>query len=243
MLIEDKILAILLDGIVCQVHIQVVKVGVLGTHVFLCSKTCQTLLIHVDTKWIHSIDKGIDTQIKLQTVNKVRFVKVPLRHVLVTLLQVHVLEAPNEENAFALAKVYGLYNESLVILFLIELLSEVIHFLGEDPCLGKEIVLSREGLMHPHKVATKVVFPSQLVHPREVVNALVWLQLCQLFSSRACRVVPIYIPIAIFIVHHLEPKLAEGLPNNYVPTLGGAQVELCLLLFPFLCSCRGVTTL
>lgn len=45
---------------------------------------------------------------------------------------------------------HGLDYEGLIVLFLIKLLSEIVHLLGEDPGLREEIVLVGEHLRHPH---------------------------------------------------------------------------------------------
>jgi len=53
-----------------------------------------------------------------------------------------------------------LYNKGFIIFLFVELLSEIIHFLGKNPSFGKEVVLSWKHLMHSHKIFTKIVFSS-----------------------------------------------------------------------------------
>jgi hypothetical protein len=80
--------------------------------------------------------------------------KIPLSDILITLFEVHVFEAADQENTFALAQMHWLDYKSLVVLLLIELLSEIVHFLGQDPGFWEEIVLSGEDLGHSHEIST-----------------------------------------------------------------------------------------
>ena len=76
--------------------------------------------------------------------------QVSLRHILISLFQVHILYPSYKENAFPLAQMHWFDYKSLVVLFLIKLLAKIVHLLREDPCLGEEIVLSGENFGHPH---------------------------------------------------------------------------------------------
>ena len=83
--VKNEVLTILLNRIICQVHIEVVEVAALWPHVFLSGKPCQTLLVNKDTEGIYAINQAINAQIEFKTVDQVRFVEVTLRYVLVTL--------------------------------------------------------------------------------------------------------------------------------------------------------------
>jgi len=103
--------------------------------------------------------------------------QIPLSDILITLFEVHVLEAADQENTLALAQMHWLHYESLVVLLLIELLSEIVHFLRQNPGLREEIVLGREDFGHSHEISTQVVLASQLIHPWVMVDSLVRLEL------------------------------------------------------------------
>ncbi len=45
-LVKDEILAILLDGVVSQMHVKVVEVSSLWTDIFFCCKTSETFLVY-----------------------------------------------------------------------------------------------------------------------------------------------------------------------------------------------------
>jgi hypothetical protein len=86
-------------------------------------------------------------------------VQVSLGHILVTLFQVHILKTSDQKNPLPLAKMNWFYNKCLIILLFIKLRSEVIHLLGQYPCLGEKVVFRRENLMHPHQILAQVIFP------------------------------------------------------------------------------------
>lgn len=66
-------------------HIEVVKVATLWTHVFLSSEPCQAFLVNKNSERIDTINQTINAQIKFKTVNQVRLVEVALCNVLITL--------------------------------------------------------------------------------------------------------------------------------------------------------------
>jgi hypothetical protein len=96
-----------------------------------------------------------------------------LSNVLITLLEIHILKAPDQEDSLALTQMDRLYDKCLIVLFLIELGSEIIHLLGENPGFREKVKLSWEYFVHPHKVSGQVVLPGQLVHPWVMIDALV----------------------------------------------------------------------
>jgi hypothetical protein len=98
--------------------------------------------------------------------------EIPLCNILITLFQVHVLNSPYKKYTFALAQVHWLYNECLIILFLVKLLPKIVHFLGQHPGLRKEIIFVGKNFCHPHEISAKVILASQLIHSRVVINPL-----------------------------------------------------------------------
>lgn len=79
-----------------------------------------------------------------------------MRHILIALLEFHVLEPPDQENAAALAQMHGLHDEYLVALFRLgvgELVFEVVHLRRQDPSLREEVVVVFVELLHAHEVS------------------------------------------------------------------------------------------
>lgn len=63
--IEYKILTVLLYSIVCQMHVEIIKIASLGSYILLCSEAGKTFLIDENSQGVDAIDQGIDSQVKL----------------------------------------------------------------------------------------------------------------------------------------------------------------------------------
>lgn len=205
-LIKLEGIALLLDGIVSQMHEQVIYVlrVLAGWLKFLSGKASEALLIHEHAQRIYSIDEGVDSEVEFQSIDEVGIVQVLLGHVLIALLQLHVLEAAYQENTSPLAQMHWFYNEYFVAVFLglnvSKLVAEVGHLRGQYPSLRKEVVVILEDFLHAAQIPTQVVLPRQLVHPREVVDALVTLKFCELIWQHSLSVIPKDVPISVLIV-------------------------------------------
>ena len=113
------------------------------------------------------------------------------------------------------------------------MIPEVRHLTGENPCLGKEVIVLGEDLFHAHEVAAQVVLARELIHAWEVVYSLVQLQLRKLIGQHALGVVPVYVPVGRLVVGQLVAQLFHGLFNHVVATFGSAKQKvlgLCFLL-------------
>lgn len=93
--------------------------------------------------------------------------------------------------------------EGFIVFLFVKLLSEVVHLLREHPSLRKEVIIVWEYFRHPHEISAKIIFSSQLIHSRVMIDSLMRLQLSQLFWSSTGYVAPIYVPVPILIIHHL----------------------------------------
>jgi hypothetical protein len=67
--------------------------------------------------------------------------------------------------------------EGFIVFLFVKLLSEVVHLLREYPSLRKEVVIVWEYFRHPHEISTKIIFSSQLIHPRIMIDSLMRLKL------------------------------------------------------------------
>jgi membrane-anchored glycerophosphoryl diester phosphodiesterase (GDPDase) len=68
----------LVDRVICQVHVQVVEVGVIWWLIFFCSKSCYPLLMNIDPKRVDPIEQNVDPEVEFEVVDQVRLVDVPL---------------------------------------------------------------------------------------------------------------------------------------------------------------------
>jgi hypothetical protein len=223
-LIKDKVVRVLLDGVVGQVHKEVVEVAVLRSNVLLSRETGEPLLVNEYPQGVNTVDQDIYSEVELQAIDQVGLMEVSLSDVLISLLKVHVLNASDEENPLALAKIDRLHDECLVVLLFVELRPEVVHLLGQNPSLRKEVVVGWENFVHSHKVSTQIVLPGELIHSWVVINSLVRHEFGNLLRRSSIGVVPVDVPIAGFVVEHLVPQLSECLLDNYVSALCGAEI-------------------
>jgi hypothetical protein len=61
-------------------HIQVIHIAIVWWLILFSRKSGEAFFMPVYTQGIHSIEKSINSQVKLQIINEVRFVDVPLDH-------------------------------------------------------------------------------------------------------------------------------------------------------------------
>ena len=73
-------IAVFIDGIVCQMHEEVVHISCCWFSVRLSAEPCHSLLVYVYSKWIHTVKKHINPEIILQVLNEMRVVDVMLDH-------------------------------------------------------------------------------------------------------------------------------------------------------------------
>ena len=120
-------------------------------------------------------------------------------------------------------------NEGFVVFLFVKLLSEVVHLLWEDPGFWKEVIIVWEYFRHPHEISAKIIFSRQLIHPRVMIDSLMRLKLGELLRSGPGYVAPIYVPVAVLIIHHLVSELFQCFAHDYISALRCAQVQKRLL--------------
>ena len=142
---------LLVDGVVGQVHIEVVKVALLRALILLSSEPSKSFSEDKNSQRIDSVDQDVDPHIEFKTVNKVRLMHVPLANVLLASFHVDVVEVSRQIDAPALARSHWFDDESLSLLFG-ELRFEVTCVGRQDPSFGKEVILVEEHFLHPLQV-------------------------------------------------------------------------------------------
>ena len=73
-LIENEVITVFVDRVVCQVHAEVTQVAPHWRLINLCCKTSQPLMVDESPKRVDARDQNIDAQIELQFVYQVRLV-------------------------------------------------------------------------------------------------------------------------------------------------------------------------
>ena len=63
-LVWDEILTFFVDGIISQVHTEIVEITTKRRNVFLGCKSSEAFFVQEYSKWNHRCDQDIDTQVK-----------------------------------------------------------------------------------------------------------------------------------------------------------------------------------
>ena len=129
--------------------------------------------------------------------------QVSLDHIV--LIRVEIFQIPGQKYASALGRSFWLRNESLAVqlaaLFalVLKLFFELTELCWQEPSLRKKLVVLWEDVLHPGQVPRQMVFASQSVHAREVVNALIGLHAVQFVHLHGV-VSPKNVPFVIWIL-------------------------------------------
>ena len=113
------------------------------------------------------------------------------------LIGVYRVDIPCYENALALRHALRLDYEvhlRALLLIIVDLVLQLSHLVGEEPCLGKELVLFRKLLFHFLQISSQIVLPRNLKHARKVINALVRLYLLK-EVERWSHIGPLDVPL------------------------------------------------
>lgn len=100
---------------------------------------------------------------------------------------------------------------------------KICHLRRKDPSLWEKVVVIFVKLFHSHEIAAEVVLAGELIHARDVVYALVRLQLGKLIWEHTLGIVPINIPVSSLIISELIAKHLDRFLNNTVSALTRAE--------------------
>ena len=159
--------------------------------------------MNVNSQWIKTKEKHIDPQIILKPFNQMWRCYVLLcdpSSILITILN-YLFTVSRKKDSLTLCHVIWFYNISLLSLnwsslFIYEVISEITMFWWQHPSFWKKLKLLRVQFCKLHQILGHVVFLSNLVHARKLINFLIWLHLCEKVNSDA-QIVPGYIVILI----------------------------------------------
>ena len=93
-------------SVVSQVHVQVVKIVLVGRPVFARCESAQAFLVEEDAKGVHSTQQHINAQIKLQFVYQEWLMEISLDYVV--LIWIEVFQVSRQENTTTLCCGLGL---------------------------------------------------------------------------------------------------------------------------------------
>lgn len=180
LLIFDIVLTIFIDGIIGQMHKHVLQIASLlpRSDIRDCGKPAQAFIVHVDSERIDPVKQNVNAHVKLEAVDQVGIANVPLGYQV--LVEVHVLVALSQVDAFPLSQVVRLNDERSVTGFrCVELSFELIFFHWQHECLREEVVFIWKNFLHFIQVSTKFAFISHHKDAWELTDSLVGLDFAE----------------------------------------------------------------
>jgi hypothetical protein len=176
-LVLKELVILLVDGVVGQVHVPVVLVDLL--RVGLRGKTGQSLLIDINLHGFITSYEGVDSQIKLVTINQER-----IRDVLAdnrSLIHIHIIDIIHQVDASPLARVGRLHNPyillALVLLQFLIVIVEVAELIRQDVSVWAEVERRlAKSFLHAHDVEAESVFSGDFITLGEMVDLLILIE-------------------------------------------------------------------
>lgn len=105
-----------IDGVVSKMHVEVFQVLLSWRTIVFCGKSCESLIVDIYSERVHSIQKHVDSKIKFEIINQVRFMDVSLDNA--TILETgfkDIFEVPCQEYSFTLRESFWLHNVSFLL--------------------------------------------------------------------------------------------------------------------------------
>ena len=191
------------DGVVCEVHVEVVEVGGVGGAVFAGGEAAEAFFVKEDSHRINPNKQNIYPQVKLQIIDQLQLMHISLNDR--RLLQTKVFQIPRQKDPPTLSSRLRLRNKRFATPPLLrvfptngpgKLRPKISIFCRQEPCLGEELVVFGEELLHAHKIPGQVILTGQGVHARKVVNSLIGFHPVQ-FLALDAPVCPEDVPLVV----------------------------------------------
>jgi hypothetical protein len=170
--VEDELLVVLVDRVVCEVDVVVFQVLLPSPLVGFGCEPSEPLLVNVDPERVAAVDEDVYPQVELKALDQVRAVEVRLDY---PSLALNLLRAGNQADASALRRSLGLeyvYPPVLFCLLGIEA-HELPKLGGNRPGRGKKPVLLRKLPTHLHEAFSQEVLLREDLDGRKVADFLV----------------------------------------------------------------------
>ena len=192
----------LINGYICQMHAEVIKILLVRLLIGNSCKPCQSVLINIDPWRIHPKDDRVNTQIVLQVVDQVRLVDIALHDALVFRLDPRRI--PRQKDTATLTLIIWLHYESPGIFMLLQcyVFREIFKIMRHHVRFRKEIVLLGHQSLHLVQSATKHVLFGNDVHPWKMINTLMKLHILQELKLR-WPIVPGNVPITALLLRQV----------------------------------------
>jgi hypothetical protein len=166
--VVDEFGIFFVDGVVGEMDILFAQIVAVGRHVRLSCKPGQSLLVDVEAQGTDSAQQDIDSEVELESLNEEWTRNVLLHNVVLACLYLFYLLG--QKDASALAVRLWLHDECLLLAN--ELLPQLAVLCGEQPGLGKEVVVLWGTFVHVHEAEPEKVLAGENVNAGEVADLL-----------------------------------------------------------------------
>ena len=207
-------IAVLVEGVVGQVHRRLRQVALVRGCVFSGGEPRDALVVKVDSQRVRRGHQGVYPQVKLEPVQQERVVHVPLHDdgagvVFVDAgLAAREVDAPSHGSRAGLDDVHVVWVGPGVP-------AEEIELRGVVPCLRREGILARMRGLHSPEVPGERRLAADLQHAGEVVDALERVELGDPPLGHG-RVHPAQVPVLLIVANLLEPAFRRHLAQALV---------------------------
>jgi hypothetical protein len=135
-------------------------------------KSTQPFLVEINSQRIDAADQHINSEIELESVDKIWFVHISLNYAVRR--GTDILKFSCQEYSFSLRHALRFDDEgsSFSLCFSIEVLFELVVLDGQHPSQREEIVLLWEFLSHAPEGPSQEIFPSKVIHSWKMVDFL-----------------------------------------------------------------------
>lgn len=132
--VENKRRIAFVNCIICQMNSIVSYVRFTRLSILSCGKSGKSFFIYENSQWISSCYQYVNSKIKLERANKIRFKYVLLYYIVFSCR--NILRLSDQKNSLSLTTIFGFDNKSFRLPF--ELCFQFIKFVGKSPSLRKE---------------------------------------------------------------------------------------------------------
>lgn len=210
--ILDEAVGLLVNGVVGQMHTQVIQVAAHRTVVGLSSEPSKSFFVDEASERVYTRYQNINSEVKLQPINKVGLMKISLSNIMFTLHD--PITIPSQKYTFALAHRLRLYDKCFGSL-IVKLIFEALGICWENPSFREEVEKIRKVGLHVGQVSREEVFTGQNIAGWYVIYPLVGLHFEEKRGKNRA-IYPPYVPVFLFVGRQPEICLVSTILQNFI---------------------------
>lgn len=173
--VKNKVLIVFVEGIVRQMHMNILHIFLPHFLVFFCGESSQAFIVYENSQRIVSHDQDIYSEVELEIFDEERVINIGLDN---TIFPVERLNFAINFNAFSLSHCFRLVNVVLGFFLAriqILIISHKFSVVRRNaPCEWEKVIFFRKLPVHFHKTAAQEILSCQHIDGREMANLLMF---------------------------------------------------------------------